>query len=48
MYLFSNIHQVQEITEQWRQEFNREKLHESLGNLTPLAFSKITIWGMMK
>lgn len=43
MYLFKDIQQVQEITEQWRYEYNRERPHESLGNLTPLGFSEITI-----
>lgn len=38
MYLFKNITEVQEITDRWILEYNNERPHQSLGNLTPKAF----------
>ena len=38
MYLFRNIQEVQEITDQWMLEYNTERPHYSLGNLTPQEF----------
>lgn len=38
MHLFKNITEVQAITDQWLLEYNGERPHESLGNLTPWAF----------
>ena len=38
--LFKNIDNVQEITDKWLQEYNNERPHQSLGNLTPRAFKK--------
>jgi putative transposase len=35
MYLFKNIQEVQRITDQWINEYNTERPHHSLGNLTP-------------
>lgn len=40
VYLFKNIAQVQAITDQWLQEYNGERPHESLGNLTPWNYRK--------
>ena len=40
MYLFKNIAEVQVITDKWLQEYNNERPHESLGNLTPLGYIK--------
>lgn len=37
-YLFDNIRQVQEITEQWLYEYNENRPHESLGNIPPTQF----------
>jgi putative transposase len=39
MYLFRNIKEVQEITDQWIDEYNTERPHHSLGNLTPHQYS---------
>lgn len=39
MYLFKNIAEVQAITDQWLLEYNGERPHESLGNLTPWALA---------
>ena len=38
MYLFRDIKKVQVITDKWMTEYNNEKPHESLGNLTPRTF----------
>ncbi len=38
MYLFKKIADVQSITDKWLQEYNTERPHESLGNLTPQKF----------
>lgn len=38
MYLFRNIDEVQSITDKWLQEYNGERPHESLGNLTPKGY----------
>jgi putative transposase len=35
MHLFKNIEEVQAITDDWLQEYNTERPHQSLGNLTP-------------
>ena len=37
-YLFDNLEQVREITYQWLIEYNEDRPHESLGNLTPVEF----------
>ncbi len=34
-YLFRTLNEVREITERWLREYNRERPHESLNNLTP-------------
>ncbi len=38
MYLFRDIKEVQAITDKWMDEYNNERPHESLGNLTPQIF----------
>lgn len=37
-YLFENLEQVREITHQWLIEYNEQRPHESLGDLTPVEF----------
>ncbi|MCS3602134.1 transposase InsO family protein [Buttiauxella sp. BIGb0471] len=34
-YLFRTLNEVREITERWLSEYNCERTHESLNNLTP-------------
>lgn len=34
-YLFFDLEQVRELTQQWMQEYNCNRPHEALGNLTP-------------
>lgn len=38
MYVFKRISEVKEITERWLKEYNGERPHESLGNLTPMEY----------
>jgi putative transposase len=38
MHLFKNILEVQAITDNWLQEYNTQRPHQSLGNLTPHAY----------
>jgi len=37
-YIFSKLSEVQEITDNWLREYNEERPHEALGNLTPEEF----------
>ena len=43
MYLFRDINEVQKITDRWREEYNGERPHQSLGHLTPYEFSNLKI-----
>ena len=36
--LFKSLTEVKEITENWRRQYNEERPHESLGDLTPAEF----------
>jgi putative transposase len=38
LYIFSRLSEVREITDRWLKEYNEERPHESLGNLTPAEF----------
>lgn len=38
-YVFSRLSEVREITENWIIEYNEQRPHESLGNLTPEEFA---------
>ncbi len=38
MFVFKRLKEVQEITESWVREYNEERPHESLGNLTPKEY----------
>lgn len=38
MYLFQNIQEAQEMTNQWLKHYNEERPHESLNNQTPISF----------
>jgi len=40
MYLFRNIHEVQDITNEWVIDYNSERPHHSLNNLTPCEYVK--------
>ena len=38
MYIFQTLNEVREQTESWLEEYNEERLHEALGNMTPREF----------
>ncbi len=40
MYLFTSIHQVQKLTNEWINHYNVRRPHEALNNLSPLTFAK--------
>lgn len=45
MYLFKDIHQVQQLTDEWLQHYNEVRPHESLNNLTPRQFAAVGTQG---
>ncbi len=38
MYIFQTLTKVKEQTDRWLTEYNEERPHESLGNMTPREF----------
>ena len=38
MYVFSRLSEVRNLTEKWLKEYNEERPHESLGNMTPVEY----------
>jgi len=38
-YIFKNLNEVPEITEQWMNQYNKERPHQSLKNMTPNEYS---------
>jgi len=38
-YLFYSLQEVREMSEEWRQDYNCERPHESLGNVPPVEFN---------
>lgn len=40
-YLFSTLNEAREITELWLDEYNSERPHESLNNLTPEEYRRM-------
>ena len=39
-YLFRSLNEVREITDRWLREYNEERPHESLNNLTPEEYKR--------
>lgn len=40
MYVFNTLNEVRRITDNWLMEYNEERPHESLGNLTPMEYAQ--------
>ncbi|KTC86541.1 ISxcC1 transposase [Legionella brunensis] len=40
-YLFRNLNEVREITWKWMKEYDQERLHESLGYISPFDYKLI-------
>ncbi|MCF3108539.1 IS3 family transposase [Niabella sp. CC-SYL272] len=40
-YLFFDLYQVRVLTQEWMEEYNHKRPHESLDNLTPLEYKKL-------
>jgi putative transposase len=38
MYVFQSLHEVREQTEKWLKEYNEERAHDALGDMTPREF----------
>jgi putative transposase len=38
-YLFFDLYEVRKLTEEWIEEYNERRPHESLDNLTPVEWS---------
>ena len=38
-YLFDSLTEVRQVTQQWMVNYNQERPHESLNNLSPIDFS---------
>lgn len=41
-YLFFDLYQVRELTQEWIEEYNERQPHEALNNLTPMEWSKMS------
>ena len=39
-YIFEDIHQVRQVTEEWIHDYNNFKPHDALGNLPPRVYAK--------
>ena len=47
-YLFSSIHQVNEITENWMTDYNNQRPHESLGHIPPTKYKNRKLIDILK
>ena len=42
-YLFFDLYQVRQLTEDWMEEYNQRRPHEALNNLSPVEWSNMTL-----
>lgn len=42
-YLFFDLYQVKQLTEEWMEEYNQRRPHEALNNLSPMEWSNMTL-----
>lgn len=47
-YLFFELEEVRDITEQWIWEYNNDRSHEGIGNQTPAEWSKRAVMDLME
>lgn len=40
VYIFKNISQVREITEEWRKDYNENRPHDALGGMSPIEYRR--------
>lgn len=45
-YLFEDLFQVRTLSEDWMNDYNSNRPHESLGNLSPIAFKALRLIGL--
>lgn len=38
LYIFSRLSEVRDLTEEWLRQYNEERPHQALGNLTPAEY----------
>lgn len=47
-YFFRNIEEVRELTERWRTDYNENRPHEALGNMTPMEYKHMLLTGEIR